>query len=126
MELYAACLTTAPVILLTVSRGLAFGPVPVKARHRRWKWPKTQVATDLAAIILVVAGAIGSLIVLGGLVQPTVVWRILVLTATGLSVFLLLLHVGGEVLMLYVSDRDAAAPSSHPPIGEAVAGGHRA
>lgn len=101
MDLYSAFLTTAPFILLAISGGVTFGPIPVAARHRAgrisWWW----LSNDIAAVLVVVIGAVLSLLVLGRLAPDNEIVRFAVVAAGVLALFLLLLHVAGDVYRLY-------------------------
>lgn len=79
---------------------VAFGPAHVKARHRRtpdWYW----LANDVAAAVLVTVGAAVSLIVLGHVITDMEASRSTVIGSGALALFLLLLHVGGEIIGKY-------------------------
>lgn len=89
VDLYSAVLTTAPFVLLTVSGGITFGPAPV--------W----LANDVAAAVLVTVGAAVSLIVLGHVITDMEASRSTVIGSGALALFLLLLHVGGEIIGKY-------------------------
>lgn len=108
MDLYSAFLTTAPFILLAISGGVTFGPIPVAARHRArrisWWW----FLNDLAAVLIVVVGAVLSLLVLGGILTGEPIARFAVVWSGILALFLLLLHVAGDVYRLH---REGGEPS---------------
>jgi hypothetical protein len=109
VDLYSAFLTTAPFILLAVSGGVTFGPMPVAGRHRvrrvSWWW----LANDISAVTLVVLGAALSLLVLGAVVPASPMTRLGVVAAGLLSLFFLLLHVVGDVLVLHRAGADPGA-----------------
>ena len=111
MELYSAVLTTAPFILLGLSGGLVFGPAPVAARHRAWRLQLRNLLVDATAVLSVMVGALVSLLVLGDVLTATGTWRTVVLWSGGLSLVLLVLHVGGDVAMRYVESQKASESS---------------
>jgi hypothetical protein len=93
-------LTTAPFILLAVSGGVTFGPVPATGRHSAWRLPRWQLVNDLAVVVIVLIGAAVPLLVLGD-VDPSAVVRNSVMTGGLLALFLLLLHPAADVIRLY-------------------------
>lgn len=101
VDLYSAFLTTAPFILLAISGGITFGPVPVAARHRAWRITWGWFLNDIAAVLIVVACAGLSLLVLGGLVAPDGPARLVIVLGGMFALFLLMLHVAGDVIRLY-------------------------
>lgn len=103
---YGAVLTTSPLILLTVSRGIIFGPVPTASRHRAWRLQRRALLTDFAAAFLVVAAAVYSLLVLAGVVDSTESGRNLVATAGVLALLFVLLHVAGVIATAHSADPD--------------------
>lgn len=108
VDLYSAFLTTAPFILLAVSGGVTFGPVPASGRHTAWRLPKWQLANDLAVVAIVVAGAAVSLLVLGGVIEPHAIVRSSVVTGGLLALFLLLLHAVADVVRMYRRPQEEA------------------
>lgn len=106
VDLYSAFLTTAPFILLAVSGGVTFGPVPASGRHSVWRLPRWQLANDLTVVVIVVVGAALSLLVLGDVFEPNAVVRFSVVTGGLLALFLLLLHAAADVIRLYRRPRD--------------------
>ena len=122
VDLYSSYLTTAPVILLAISRSFVFGPTPSSARHRNWRWPLWHFGVDMVTVVAVLTGAAVSLLVLGDVLPRQDTARDIVVYSGVLSLFLLFLHVGGDVLGLYIADRDAThATGSTEQRGERVA-----
>ncbi len=115
VDLYSAFLTTAPFILLAISGGITFGPVPVAARHRVWRIAWWWFLNDIAAALIVVACAALSLLVLGGVVAPNGSARLVVVYGGMFALFLLLLHVAGDVVQLHRQGADGAATASASP-----------
>ncbi len=105
--LYGAVLTTSPFIMLTVSRGVVFGPLPAGGRHREWRVQRWVLVNDLAAAVLVSAAAVCSMLVLAGLVGSGRTVRNLVVSAGALSLLLVLLHVAYDIVSAHVAGRDA-------------------
>ena len=112
VDLYSAVLTTAPFILLAVSRGLAFGPPPVVARHRAKGEARWWIANDLTASASVVCGAVVSLLVLGGVVEPSGTTAGVAVFTGVLSLILLAAHAFGEILDRYVGPSMSAEQPS--------------
>ena len=104
---YGAVLTTSPFILLTVSRGVVFGPLPAGGRHREWRVQRWVLVNDLAAAVLISAAAVYSMLVLAGVVGSGRTVRNLVVSAGGLSLLLVLLHVAYDIVSAHVAGRDA-------------------
>ena len=111
MDLYSAFLTTAPFILLAISGGVTFGPVPAAARHRAWRISWWWLLNDLGAVLIVIVGAALSLRVLGDVVQAGPTARLAAVASGVLALFLLLL-LAGVVCRLH---REAQAPAPVPP-----------
>lgn len=109
MDLYSAFLTTAPFILLAISGGVTFGPVPATARHRAWRISWWWLVNDLGAVLIVVVGAVLSLLALGGFAPVDELVRVAVVAAGVLALFLLLLHVAGDIYRLH---REAGRPET--------------
>ncbi|MCC2334251.1 hypothetical protein [Cellulomonas wangsupingiae] len=121
---YAAVLTTSPFILLTVSRGVVFGPLPAAGRHRAWKLQRWVLINDLAAAVLIFAAAVYSMLVLAGVIGSSLTVRNLVVSAGALSLLLVLLHVAYDIVSAHMADRatdsgeqgdTASAPTDAPP-----------
>jgi hypothetical protein len=113
MDLYSAFLTTAPFILLAISGGVTFGPMPVVARHRAWRISWWWFLNDIAAALIVVIAAVISLLVLGEVLPPNGLARLCVVTGGVLALFLLLLHVAGDVVQLHRHGRPPADAADH-------------
>ncbi|WP_378099894.1 hypothetical protein [Cellulomonas sp. T2.31MG-18] len=107
--LYGAVLTTSPFILLTVSRGIVFGPLPAGGRHRAWKLQRWVLINDLAGALLISAAAVYSMLVLGGVVSSGLAVRNLVVSAGALSVLLVLLHVAYDIVSAHLAEREAGS-----------------
>lgn len=103
MDLYSALLTTAPFILLAISRGVAFGPIPAAARHRAAGRSRWWLTNDLLAVAFVMFGAVVSLLVLGDVVEATSNTALFAVVTCGASLFLLTVHVLGEIVPRYAS-----------------------
>jgi uncharacterized BrkB/YihY/UPF0761 family membrane protein len=119
VDLYSAFLTTAPFILLAVSGGVTFGPVPATGRHSAWRLPKWQLANDLAVVAIVISGAAVSLLVLGDVLTPNEIVRSSVVTGGLLALFLLLLHAAADVVRMYRSPKGGqhtGAANEDPPL----------
>ncbi|MBO3094841.1 hypothetical protein [Cellulomonas dongxiuzhuiae] len=99
-------MTTAPFILLALSGGLVFGPMPVGGRHRAWRLQRVNLLVDGIAVLSVLTGAAVSLLVLAEQVSRTDNLRLVVMYAGMLSLLMLGLHVTSDVLTRYVQDRD--------------------
>ena len=107
---YAAVLTASPLILLTISRGVVFGPLPAASRHRAWRLQRWTLLNDLAAVVLISMAAVYSLLALSGVIGATVAGRNLVVSAGLLTLLLVLLHVAGDIVSAHLADRDTDGP----------------
>ena len=104
VDLYSAVLTTSPIILLAVSGGIVFGPVPARSRHRAWSPSRWVLFTDVSAAFLVVGAAAVCLLVLAGWVGDSSTTRSTVVGAEGLALLLLLLHVLSDIAALHSAE----------------------
>jgi hypothetical protein len=98
MTLYSSFLAMAPFILLAVTAG-AFGPW---GQTEKKGWSYTYL-WDVALIIVVIAGGILSVLVLGDVLSPSDTTRRLVVVAGCVSLGLLATHMLWELTELYRS-----------------------
>jgi len=118
VDLYSAVLTTSPIILLAVSGGIVFGPVPARSRHRVWRPSRWVLFTDVSAAFLVVGAAAVCLLVLAGWVGDNSAMRVAVVSSGGLALLLLLLHVLADIVELHRAGRH----DGEEPLGRRNAG----
>ncbi|MBX9246711.1 hypothetical protein ICW40_18130 [Actinotalea ferrariae] len=113
-DLYAVVFTTAPIILITISGSVVFGPVPDRARHvrrsRRWEaW------SDGAGIVLIFIGALVSLLVLAGVIEDTAGQRMAAASGAGLALLLAAVHVSVDVRLRYTEKDSLQRGTEEPP-----------
>ncbi len=108
-DLYSAVLTTAPFILLAVSGGIVFGPVPTRSRHRAWRLSRWALVNDIVSVLLVVLAAGACLLVLAGWVEDSSSTRMVVVWSGGLALFMLMLHVLADVAEVHRAGRGDTA-----------------
>lgn len=101
-DLYAAVFTTAPIILLAVSRGLAFGPVPARARHREQRATR-EALTDVAAVVSIAIASLTSLAVLAGYAAASDLTRLMATGGAALAVLLAVVHAAFDIRASYAS-----------------------